>query len=98
MKNSYGSADDRHAVHTHLYIRTYIYVYIYMMKSKEEDDDDVRFHDKVIRLERKCRYSSDVKSASCVSYMLSLRDLCNSVSEKTSSSSSKNAPASVGLH
>ena len=69
-----------------------------MMKSKEEDDDDVRFHDKVIRLERKCRYSSDVKSASCVSYMLSLRDLCNSVSEKTSSSSSKNAPASVGLH
>ena len=38
------------------------------MSSQEEkvNDENVRFHDRVIRLERKCRYSSDVKSDSCV--------------------------------
>ena len=66
------------------------------MSSEEEtktEDDDVRFHDRVIRLERKCRYSSDVKSDSCVKYMISLRDLCLRSNE--TSTTSKNAPASV---
>ena len=65
------------------------------MSSQEEkvNDENVRFHDRVIRLERKCRYSSDVKSDSCVKYMISLRDLC--VRAVETSTTSKNAPASV---
>ncbi len=63
--------------------------------KKLENEDDVRFHDRVIRLERKCRYSSDVKSDSCVKYMISLRDLCLRSNE--TSTISKNAPASVSF-
>jgi hypothetical protein len=71
------------------------------MSEKEGDDenDQVLFHDRVIRLERKCRYSSDVKSDSCVKYMLSLRDMCNITSTTSEDDAAKKAaPASVRDH